>query len=56
MNDEFSPKKEESFYSVLGCHESCSEDQIRAEFHARVLQCHPDKKPRDENASLQYSK
>ncbi|XP_047131507.1 J domain-containing protein isoform X1 [Hydra vulgaris] len=47
---------EECFYSVLGCHQTCSEDQLRAEFHIRILQCHPDKKSGDVTASLEYNK
>ncbi|XP_055954653.1 dnaJ homolog subfamily C member 12-like [Patella vulgata] len=44
----------ENFYSVLGCDELSSEEQIVAEYKARVNSCHPDKNPDDPTAAERF--
>lgn len=49
-------KLEDDYYFILGCVESSSEEQITAEYKARVLDCHPDKHPDNEEAHEQFAK
>ncbi|KAK6170870.1 hypothetical protein SNE40_019163 [Patella caerulea] len=44
----------ENFYSLLGCDELSSEEQIVAEYKARVNGCHPDKNPDDPTAAERF--
>ncbi|XP_038599977.1 dnaJ homolog subfamily C member 12 [Tachyglossus aculeatus] len=40
----------EDYYSLLGCDELSSVEQILAEFKVRALECHPDKHPENPKA------
>ncbi|KAK3782360.1 hypothetical protein RRG08_027908 [Elysia crispata] len=49
-------RPEDDYYFILGCVESSSEEQISAEFKARVLDCHPDKHPDNKEAHERFAK
>uniref|UniRef100_A0A8C6BXF9 DnaJ heat shock protein family (Hsp40) member C12 n=1 Tax=Monodon monoceros TaxID=40151 RepID=A0A8C6BXF9_MONMO len=42
----------EDYYTLLGCDELSSAEQILAEFKVRALECHPDKHPENSKADL----
>ncbi|GFR78952.1 DnaJ homolog subfamily C member 12 [Elysia marginata] len=48
-------KPEDDYYFILGCVESSSEEQITAEYKARVLDCHPDKHPDNKEAHEKFA-
>ncbi|RUS90094.1 hypothetical protein EGW08_002136 [Elysia chlorotica] len=49
-------KPEDDYYFILGSVESSSEEQISAEYKARVLECHPDKHPNNKEAHERFAK
>ncbi|XP_042891847.1 J domain-containing protein-like isoform X1 [Penaeus japonicus] len=49
-------KKDENYYTVLGCDPSSSVEQIQAEYKVRALQLHPDKNPDDPEAEEKFQK
>lgn len=46
----------EDYYSLLGCDELSSTEQISAEFKCQALKCHPDKHPSDASAAEHFKK
>ncbi|XP_035225152.1 dnaJ homolog subfamily C member 12-like [Stegodyphus dumicola] len=58
MDDILNYKKcaNEDYYSILGCNESSTADQILAEYKVLSLLYHPDKNPDDPNAVMQFQK
>ncbi|XP_032805648.1 dnaJ homolog subfamily C member 12 isoform X2 [Petromyzon marinus] len=46
----------EDYYSILGCDELSSTEQILAEFKCQALKCHPDKHPSDASAAEHFKK
>ncbi|XP_010337618.1 dnaJ homolog subfamily C member 12 [Saimiri boliviensis] len=46
----------EDYYTLLGCDELSSVEQILAEFKARALECHPDKHPENSKAVETFQK
>uniref|UniRef100_A0A2K5EAF0 DnaJ heat shock protein family (Hsp40) member C12 n=1 Tax=Aotus nancymaae TaxID=37293 RepID=A0A2K5EAF0_AOTNA len=42
----------EDYYTLLGCDELSSVEQILAEFKVRALECHPDKHPENSKAGV----
>ncbi|XP_069877106.1 dnaJ homolog subfamily C member 12 isoform X2 [Dipodomys merriami] len=46
----------EDFYTLLGCDELSSVEQILAEFKIRALECHPDKHPENPKAVETFQK
>ncbi|XP_052819089.1 dnaJ homolog subfamily C member 12-like [Mya arenaria] len=46
----------EDYYSVLGCDELSSKEQIVAEYKARVLSCHPDKHPGNAEKAAEFER
>lgn len=58
MEDLFAYKscEEEDYYKILGCDELSSTEQIAAEYKARVLECHPDKHPGDQDAAKRFER
>ncbi|XP_020015624.1 dnaJ homolog subfamily C member 12 isoform X2 [Castor canadensis] len=46
----------EDYYSLLGCDELSSVEQILAEFKVRALECHPDKHPENSKAVETFQK
>ncbi|XP_053244378.1 dnaJ homolog subfamily C member 12 isoform X2 [Podarcis raffonei] len=46
----------EDFYSLLGCDELSTVEQILAEFKVRALECHPDKHPGNPQAVENFQK
>ncbi|XP_015278684.1 PREDICTED: dnaJ homolog subfamily C member 12 [Gekko japonicus] len=53
----FRPEDMEDYYSLLGCDELSTVEQIISEFKVRALECHPDKHPENPEAEtpLGYS-
>ncbi|XP_048194825.1 dnaJ homolog subfamily C member 12 isoform X1 [Perognathus longimembris pacificus] len=49
-------EESEDFYTLLGCDELSSVEQIMAEFKARALECHPDKHPENSKAVETFQK
>lgn len=52
----YSPTDTEDYYTLLGCDELSSVEQILAEFKARALECHPDKHPENTQAVETFQK
>ncbi|XP_017357560.1 dnaJ homolog subfamily C member 12 isoform X1 [Cebus imitator] len=46
----------EDYYTLLGCDELSSVEQILAEFKVRALECHPDKHPENSKAVETFQK
>ncbi|XP_059518564.1 dnaJ homolog subfamily C member 12 isoform X2 [Myotis daubentonii] len=46
----------EDYYTLLGCDELSSVEQILAEFKVRALECHPDKHPENSQAVETFQK
>ncbi|XP_068404958.1 dnaJ homolog subfamily C member 12 [Eschrichtius robustus] len=46
----------EDYYTLLGCDELSSAEQILAEFKVRALECHPDKHPENSKAVETFQK
>ncbi|XP_010603802.1 dnaJ homolog subfamily C member 12 isoform X6 [Fukomys damarensis] len=46
----------EDYYTLLGCDELSSVEQILAEFKIRALECHPDKHPENSKAVEAFQK
>ncbi|XP_061017613.1 dnaJ homolog subfamily C member 12 isoform X2 [Dama dama] len=46
----------EDYYTLLGCDELSSVEQILAEFKVRALECHPDKHPENSKAVEAFQK
>ncbi|XP_075390673.1 dnaJ homolog subfamily C member 12 [Tenrec ecaudatus] len=46
----------EDYYTLLGCDELSSVEQILAEFKIRALECHPDKHPENSKAGETFQK
>ncbi|XP_019394023.1 PREDICTED: dnaJ homolog subfamily C member 12 [Crocodylus porosus] len=46
----------EDYYSLLGCSELSTVEQIQAEFKAKALECHPDKHPGNSKAVENFQK
>ncbi|XP_053166693.1 dnaJ homolog subfamily C member 12 isoform X4 [Hemicordylus capensis] len=46
----------EDYYSLLGCDELSTVEQILTEFKVRALQCHPDKHPGNPQAVQNFQK
>lgn len=46
----------EDYYTLLGCDELSSVEQILAEFKVRALECHPDKHPENSKAVEMFQK
>ena len=44
-------EKERKLYSILGLDDGASIDEVRKAYRQRALECHPDKKPGDEEAA-----
>ncbi|KAH9498899.1 hypothetical protein Btru_004976 [Bulinus truncatus] len=53
---QFQRKQEDDYYYILGCDQNSTEEQITAEYKARVLSCHPDKHQCDPYAKEKFSK
>ncbi|KAM4852630.1 dnaJ homolog subfamily C member 12 isoform 1-T3 [Thomomys bottae] len=49
-------EENEDFYTLLGCDELSSVEQILAEFKVRALECHPDKHPENSKAVETFQK
>lgn len=47
---------EDDYYKILGCDQSCTMDQINAEYKVLAKEYHPDKRPNDPEASEMFSK
>lgn len=43
--------KEDDFYTLIGCDELATAEQIKNEFRQKVKLLHPDKNPGDENTA-----
>eukprot|EP00123_Amoebidium_parasiticum_P017435 comp23851_c0_seq5/m.41694 comp23851_c0_seq5/g.41694 ORF comp23851_c0_seq5/g.41694 comp23851_c0_seq5/m.41694 type:complete len:160 (-) comp23851_c0_seq5:261-740(-) len=46
----------EDYYGDLGCVPSSTAEQITTEYRKKVLLCHPDKRPNDEEAAREFDK
>ncbi|KAM4030759.1 dnaJ homolog subfamily C member 12 isoform 1-T1 [Anomaloglossus baeobatrachus] len=46
----------EDYYSLLGCDELSTVEQIVAEYKVRALECHPDKHPGNQKAVKEFQK
>ncbi|KAM9325871.1 dnaJ homolog subfamily C member 12 [Gastrophryne carolinensis] len=44
------------YYTLLGCDELSTVEQILAEYKVRALECHPDKHPGNQNAVEEFQK
>ncbi|XP_076458491.1 J domain-containing protein-like [Babylonia areolata] len=51
----FERNDSDDYYSILGCSEHSTEEQITTEYRARVLDCHPDKHPGDAEAAQRFT-
>ncbi|XP_004617152.1 dnaJ homolog subfamily C member 12 [Sorex araneus] len=52
----YSSADTEDYYTLLGCDELSSVEQILAEFKVRALECHPDKHPENSKAVETFQK
>ncbi|XP_003409336.1 dnaJ homolog subfamily C member 12 [Loxodonta africana] len=52
----YSSENNEDYYTLLGCDELSSVEQILAEFKIRALECHPDKHPENSKAVETFQK
>ncbi|XP_045147423.1 dnaJ homolog subfamily C member 12 isoform X2 [Echinops telfairi] len=52
----YSLEDTEDYYTLLGCDELSSVEQILAEFKIRALECHPDKHPENSKAVETFQK
>ncbi|KAL4240273.1 DnaJ subfamily C member 12 [Mactra antiquata] len=52
----YKPDTNEDYYLILGCDELSSKEQIKAEYKARVLHCHPDKFPNDPVKAAEFER
>ncbi|XP_006010358.1 dnaJ homolog subfamily C member 12 [Latimeria chalumnae] len=50
------PEDLEDYYTVLGCDELSTTEQILTEFKSRALECHPDKHPENPKAVEEFQK
>lgn len=48
--------KQDDFYSLLGCDELATTEQINAEFRQKAKECHPDKNPGDQAAKKLFER
>ena len=48
--------KQDDFYSLLGCDELATIEQINAEFRQKAKECHPDKNPGDQAAKKLFER
>ena len=48
--------KQDDFYSLLGCDELATTEQINAEFRQKAKECHPDKNPGDQAANKLFER
>ena len=48
--------KQDDFYSLLGCDELATTEQINAEFRQKAKECHPDKNPGDQAAKKLFQR
>ncbi|XP_033103131.1 dnaJ homolog subfamily C member 12-like [Anneissia japonica] len=53
---QYDPRKEETFYQVLGCNPLSTVEQINTEYKIKALKYHPDKNPDDMIAAQEFSK
>ncbi|XP_067138173.1 dnaJ homolog subfamily C member 12-like isoform X2 [Centruroides vittatus] len=58
MDEIFKYKKDsnDDYYSILGCDENSSEEQIISEFKIKALDYHPDKNPDDPNSVERFQR
>jgi len=52
----YSPSEEDDYYTVLGCTELSSTEQVMAEYKQRAKLCHPDKTPQDSQAAMKFQR
>ncbi|XP_006835879.1 PREDICTED: dnaJ homolog subfamily C member 12 [Chrysochloris asiatica] len=52
----YSLEDTEDYYTLLGCDELSSVEQILAEFKVRALECHPDKHPENSKAGETFQR
>lgn len=50
----YKPKVDEDYYTLLGCDENSSVEQIITEYKVRALQYHPDKNAGDKDAERKF--
>ncbi|XP_034245305.1 J domain-containing protein [Thrips palmi] len=50
----FDPKSEDNFYTILGCHEDSTPEQINVEYKVRALLYHPDKNAGNKEAEAKF--
>ncbi|XP_007895499.2 dnaJ homolog subfamily C member 12 [Callorhinchus milii] len=50
------PEDLEDYYTILGCDELSTAEQILAEFKTKALECHPDRHPENPKAVKQFQK
>lgn len=56
QNLNYKSEDTEDYYTLLGCDELSSVEQILAEFKVRALECHPDKHPENSKAVETFQK
>ncbi|XP_018325696.1 J domain-containing protein [Agrilus planipennis] len=56
VDDILNYKADDDYYTILGCDENSTVEQINVEYKVRALQLHPDKNKGDKEAEIKFQK